>query len=302
MSAEPRASSIEMMNLLGDDYQNHYLEAEPTTDEAKTLLIWKISFIFVIFGIALGFGILPAKVKSCGRNPKFMSMANSFSGGLFLAIALIHILPDVIKDYEEYLHPDPPTVVTYTKSGRPKLTHGEESEFPLPFMLVFCGYTFILLVDKVMFDSHALFGGHDHGHGHGHGEEAEDDGHGHGHEKKEHGHGHKHGEEGHGHEHGKKGHSHGDHEHKHGGESHNHRPKGHDHEHDHAQCLIQHESTPVTTHNYLPDTKDHKKSIGSSNSGDHHYVDPAAAKLINNIKRSMIAVSNEAVRKTHGKG
>ena len=33
-----------------------------------------------------------------------------------------------------------------------------------------------------------------------------------------------------------------------------------------------------------------------------HYTDPAAAKMINNIKRSMIAVSNEAVRKTHGKG
>lgn len=222
------------MNLIGDDYQKHYLGA---IDEATSLLIWKISFIFVIFGIALGFGVLPAKVPSCGRNPKFMSMANSFSGGLFLAISLIHILPDVTKEYEEYLHPDPPTVVTYTKSGRPKLTHGGEFELPLPFMLVFCGYTFILLVDKVMFDSHALFGGHDHGHGHG--EEAGDDGHGHGHEKKEHGH--KHGEEGHGHDHGKEGHSHGGngeahgHDHKHGGDHHKHdqRPKGHEHEHDH---------------------------------------------------------------------
>ena len=228
MSAETTVSSIEMMNLIGDDYQSPYLGAEPSDDALKDLLIWKISFIFVIFAIALGFGILPAKVKSCGRNPKFMSVANSFSGGLFLAIALIHILPDVIKDYEEYLHPEPPTVVTYTKSGRPKLGHGEGSDFPLPFMLVFCGYTFILLVDKVMFDSHALFGGHDHGHGHGHGEEE-----GHNHEKKEHGHDHKHGEDAH--EHGKKEHTHGGdgghgHEHKHGGDhKHEQRPKGHEH-------------------------------------------------------------------------
>lgn len=153
-----------------------------------------------------------------------MSMANSFSGGLFLAIALIHILPDVIKDYEDYLHPDPPTIITYTKSGRPKLTHGEEGpEIPLPFMLVFCGYTFILLVDKVMFDSHALFGGHDHG-GHGHGNEEE--GHDHG-GKKEHKHGHG---DGHDHEHGKKehGHGHGD-GHKHGDP----KLKGHEHAHDH---------------------------------------------------------------------
>jgi hypothetical protein len=65
-------------------------------------------------------------------------------------------------------------------------------------------------------------------------------------------------------------------------------PKGHEHEHDHMQCLIQHESVP-TTQNYLPDTKD-------------HYSDPAAAKMINNIKRSMIAVSTEVARKTHGNG
>lgn len=66
--------------------------------------------------------------------------------------------------------------------------------------------------------------------------------------------------------------------------------------------MIQHESTPVTQNNYLPEGKDHKGSVGSSHSSKDHYTDPAAAKLINNIKRSMIAVSNEVVRKTHGKG
>ncbi len=62
----------------------------------------KLVFIPVIFCVALGFGVLPAKVKRCGQNPKFMSMANAFSGGLFLAIALIHILPDIVKDWDEY--------------------------------------------------------------------------------------------------------------------------------------------------------------------------------------------------------
>jgi hypothetical protein len=49
------------------------------------------------------------------------------------------------------------------------LGHGSEEKepFPLPFVLVFAGYSFILLIDRVMFDSHALFehgedGGHDH--------------------------------------------------------------------------------------------------------------------------------------------
>lgn len=107
-------------------------------------------------------------------------MANAFSGGLFLAIALVHILPEIVKDYNEWV-----------KENHP----GLEDAFPLPFVLVFTGYTFILIVDKVMFDSHALF---DHGHGdaHGHG------GHGHGDD-----HGHK---SGHAHENGEHGHKHHD--------------------------------------------------------------------------------------------
>jgi zinc transporter 1/2/3 len=91
-----------------------------------------------------------------------MSMANSFSGGLFLAIALVHILPEAVDDYKEW------------SAGN---NGGVESTFPLPYILVFAGYTFILTVDRVMFDSHSLF---DHGHG---------------------GHGHGHGDEGHGHDH-----------------------------------------------------------------------------------------------------
>ncbi len=60
------------------------------------------------------------------------------------------------------------------------LGHGNDKKepFPLPFALVFAGYSFILLIDRVMFDSHALFE-HDHGgeekegHGHKHGPEEE---------------------------------------------------------------------------------------------------------------------------------
>jgi hypothetical protein len=53
----------------------------------------------------------------------------------------------------------------------PILTHGAKAPFPLPFVLVFAGYSFILIIDRVMFDSHALFEHGDEGHGHGHDEE-----------------------------------------------------------------------------------------------------------------------------------
>ena len=42
--------------------------------------------------------------------------------------------------------------------------------FPVPFLLLVTGYTLILVLDKVLFDTHAMF--HDEGeHGHGHGHE-----------------------------------------------------------------------------------------------------------------------------------
>lgn len=40
---------------------------------------------------------------------------------------------------------------------------------PLPYILIFAGYTIVLTVDRVVFDSHALFDDHGDGvHGHGH--------------------------------------------------------------------------------------------------------------------------------------
>jgi zinc transporter ZupT len=120
----------------------------------------KIIFIFVIYAIAFISGIVPAYYKRCKESQKFISLANSFAGGVFLAIALVHVLPEAVTNY--------------------RTLKGSDEIFPLPYFLVFCGYVFILVIDKVMFDSHALLGGHDHGgHGHGHGGHEE---HSHGHE------------------------------------------------------------------------------------------------------------------------
>ena len=41
-----------------------------------------------------------------------------------------------------------------------------EKIFPLPELLIFVGYTIILIIDKVLFDTHALFADDEHGHHH----------------------------------------------------------------------------------------------------------------------------------------
>jgi len=100
-----------------------------------SLLVVKIVFIIGIFLLAMVAGNLPARTRRCRESPTFLGIANSFSGGVFLAIAFIHILPEAVRDYGI-----------------------EEGKFPLPFLLVFVGYAFILTIDKVLFDTHAAFG------------------------------------------------------------------------------------------------------------------------------------------------
>jgi zinc transporter ZupT len=108
---------------------------------------WKLSFIFVVFFEAFLTGLIPTWSKTCRENPKILGIANSFAAGVFLAIAFCHILPEEAANWSEL-----------------RAAQGVDEPFPLPYVLLFCGYTLILLIDKVMFDTHALF---DDGHGHG---------------------------------------------------------------------------------------------------------------------------------------
>lgn len=83
-------------------------------------------------------GCFPTWSKDCRESPKILGVAQAFACGVFIAIALIHILPEESALWVE-------------------LNPGVDMLFPLPFFLVFCGYTLILLIDKVAFDAHALF-------------------------------------------------------------------------------------------------------------------------------------------------
>ena len=101
----------------------------------------KIGFIVVVFLEAFLSGIFPTYSKGCRESPKILGIANSFASGVFIAIALVHILPEEGEIWGE-VNPDSP--------------------FPLPYFLVFLGYTLILIIDKVLFDTHALFDHEDH--------------------------------------------------------------------------------------------------------------------------------------------
>lgn len=150
--------------------------------EETELIIIKLLFIAFIFFLTLIFGLIPYHVKTCSENQTILSIAKAFSGGIFLAIALLHIIPEAHTQYLVYLHKaaaynDHDTHTTTAKEephgvilgGVYRNLHGIDNVheflelgFPLPYFAVFVGYTFILMIDKVIFDSHAIEHKNDH--------------------------------------------------------------------------------------------------------------------------------------------
>ena len=111
----------------------------------KSLLLWtKIAFIIVCFLEGFICGMFPTWSTRCRKNPKVMGIANAFAGGVFLGIAIMHITPEEIAAWDKMRGP-------------------KDKIFPLPEFLLLAGYTLILVVDKVLFDTHGMFEGEEHG-------------------------------------------------------------------------------------------------------------------------------------------
>ena len=120
----------------------------------------KLIFIFVAFLESFFMGLLPIKVKKCKESPSILGIANAFAGGVFIAIALMHIMPEQISSYNSEICGDDP-------DG--KGCEDGAAKFPLPYLLVVVGYTVILVLDKVIFDAHSMLHGEDEaGHMHSH--------------------------------------------------------------------------------------------------------------------------------------
>lgn len=112
--------------------------------KAKTI---KIISIFIFLAEGFGLGVLPVFCKAFSENPRVLGIANAFSGGVFLAIAMMHIMPEQVEGWKEY-----------------REDQGKGAEFPAPFLFAISGYTLMLVLDKVLFDAHPLGTEDDHDH------------------------------------------------------------------------------------------------------------------------------------------
>ena len=64
-----------------------------------TTAVLKWGFILLIFIVTMLAGLAPIQTKSCRENTRILGIMNSFSGGVFLAIAFVHILPETANLY-----------------------------------------------------------------------------------------------------------------------------------------------------------------------------------------------------------
>lgn len=68
------------------------------TETIDTLLGMKIGLIFIVFAI-IYIGMIPAYSTYFRNSKTALSLMNCFAGGVFLAMAFMHILPDSVSEY-----------------------------------------------------------------------------------------------------------------------------------------------------------------------------------------------------------
>lgn len=110
---------------------------------------WKVIFQAMLTTINVVCWLVPLRSKQITDNKLALSLANAFSGGVFLSLAFGHLIPECIHGFQH--------------------AGGEVNE-ALPYMIVLAGYLLIFFVEKVAFDAHEIMhnmeaGGHAHTHG-----------------------------------------------------------------------------------------------------------------------------------------
>ncbi len=138
-------------------------DAEPSTNAANIL---KLIFIIVILAVCLFFGFYPLLwyvsliySKFTKKSTRYLGFFNSFSSGIFFGIGLFLLLPESKEVFESW--------------AKTNIEQENLQELPYCFFVCFGAYSFMLLMEKVVFSSQSLIPmiSGEAGHGHAHGED-----------------------------------------------------------------------------------------------------------------------------------
>ena len=110
------------------------------------LHLWKVIFQALLTAINVVCWLVPLKSKRISENKLGLSLANAFSGGVFLSLAFGHLIPECVSGFSDQS----------ASLSLPEAT---------PYLLVLSGYLLIFFVEKVAFDAHDIL--HEMGEGSG---------------------------------------------------------------------------------------------------------------------------------------
>ena len=130
--------------------ENSLLKILSPSNASNYVFYIKILYLIIIAAITSIFGLLPLCFNNCRKDTRLLNYANAFSGGIFLGIAFFHLFPEANENFELYFS---------SIEGKNSLILG----WPISYLLAFLSYSFILYLEKVAFNSHALIA-HTHKH------------------------------------------------------------------------------------------------------------------------------------------
>jgi zinc transporter 1/2/3 len=136
MTSIPRGGHIGMQEqVLTAAMEGAASASSATTPYGIPLNGWKVIFQAILTAINVVFWLVPLRSKKMTENKLALSLANAFSGGVFLSLAFGHLIPECVHGFGEI------------STNLPATT---------PFLLVLAGYLLIFFVEKVAFDAHDM--------------------------------------------------------------------------------------------------------------------------------------------------
>ena len=115
------------------------------------LEVTKIVTMVIMFLLIAIVGSIPLRVKAFKSNKVVLSFSAAFSGGLFLSVGVLHLLPEANENITNYFA---------------QQDNGEDVEhFPYCFFIMVASFSLILFIEKIATDHHhADEDEHDHEH------------------------------------------------------------------------------------------------------------------------------------------
>ena len=127
---------------MSDSHAGHDHGSHNDDEGMDSVSAFKYTMLFVMI-LCCGLGLIPKGCGACSNSTNTLSMLNCFSAGIFLTMALVHMMPEGAELYD-----------IWAKKNE------IERPFPVPYVAFFFGYMLVLSIDRVFAAQYHK--GHDH--------------------------------------------------------------------------------------------------------------------------------------------